>query len=167
MSFPARLAAAHRSTAQAGRAACLARPSTDRRTPQPIDRLRPHRAGQRSPRRELPPLIAIARALIAGSIASSHSMSSAESPASRMRGAWRFIQRVQELSVNAAKTAIRHQHNHVAGSMLANDGIDDGRRCPGCDGPACRAPEDRRRVASRRGARTPASVDRNTAARIT
>ena len=28
--------------------------------------------------------------------------------------------------MNAAKTAIRHQHNHVAGSMLANDGIDDG-----------------------------------------
>ena len=53
----------------------------------------------------------------------SSSSSSAESPASLIAGT--FVERPKQCAMNAAETAVGHQHDHVAVTVLAHDGRDD------------------------------------------
>src|SRR6185369_783838 len=55
---------------------------------------------------------------------SSSSSSSAESPASEMR-TWLLAKCLEQLAVNPAEPAIRHQHDDVAVASLAGDRRDD------------------------------------------
>src|SRR5688572_33280349 len=67
--------------------------------------------------------MAMARAFTAGSMTGSSSSRSAESPASLIAGI--APERLQQLSVNAAETAVGHQDDHVPVAMLADDSRDD------------------------------------------
>src|SRR5438034_10627332 len=60
----------------------------------------------------------MACALIDGSIRSSNSTTTAESPAVTIR---MLIQRVEQLTMNAAEAAVRHHDDEVAVAMLADD----------------------------------------------
>src|SRR6266513_5898871 len=64
----------------------------------------------------------MACALIDGSIRSSNSTTTAESPAVTIR---MLIQRVEQLTMNAAEAAVRHHDDEIAFTMLAHDRRDD------------------------------------------
>src|SRR5688572_32834699 len=67
--------------------------------------------------------MAMARAFTVVSITGSSSSSSAESPASLIAGT--VVERPDQLPMDAAKTAVGHQHDHIAVPVFTDDGCDD------------------------------------------
>src|SRR5688572_32598813 len=67
--------------------------------------------------------MAMARAFTVVSITGSSSSSSAESPASLIAGT--VVERPDQLPMDAAKTAVGHQHDHIAVLVFTDDGCDD------------------------------------------
>ena len=161
-------AAAHRSTAQARRAACLARPSTDRRTPRPIDRSGPRRARQDMPAPRMAAAVAIARALIAGSIDVIPLESSAESPASRMRGACGSLasacRSFRECRRSRRSTSARRRRRRDARATTVSTMSSMSGNVTGLLAARLKIVDELRRATA---ARPPASDERNTAATTT
>src|SRR5688572_23437767 len=67
--------------------------------------------------------MAMARAFTLVSITGSSSSSSAESPASLIAAT--VVERPKQFPMDAAKTAVGHQHDHIAITVLADNGGDD------------------------------------------